>query len=222
MSSSKNSNLGSLLSCEDDCGDLIVLPPKKKKEPKRKNQVSQNKQPKLSKSQNRKLKKLEEEKQKEKLLLESIKTLEKHKIPNYAYSLVFSSTNLGQVETVREKRKREVQISKLLHIHKLNKKQKVDSACQSHHVQEDDDDTQPQAINDSNDSRSSLTEVVMREGSMSDSDNMACNNENITFHRDGVQSDNEMTCEVIQPSDKLPKKPIDSCSPNQELTHSIV
>lgn len=147
----------------------------------------------------------------------------KHKIPDDVHSLMFSSRNLGQIQTLREKRRRKVQFSKagleLPHDDKPNEKKKVDNASQSPEVQEDD--THPQAVNDYDDSQSSLTDVVMREGSISDSKNMDCNNVNITFHRDGVQSDNEMTCETIQPYDKLPKKSADSCSPNQELTHSI-
>ncbi|KAL0459722.1 UNVERIFIED_CONTAM: ATP-dependent RNA helicase DEAH13 [Sesamum latifolium] len=75
--------------------------------------LNAKKKPKLSKSQKRKLKKLEEEKEKEMLLSKSIETLEKYKIREDVYSLMWSSRNLGQVETVREKRRREVEFAKV-------------------------------------------------------------------------------------------------------------
>ncbi|EPS69548.1 hypothetical protein M569_05217, partial [Genlisea aurea] len=67
---------------------------------------------KLSKSQKRKLKKMQEEKEKEMLLLESMEALEKYRIRDDVYSLMWSSRNLGQVETLREKRRREFEFSK--------------------------------------------------------------------------------------------------------------
>ncbi|KAG5557081.1 hypothetical protein RHGRI_007366 [Rhododendron griersonianum] len=47
------------------------------------------------------------------LLSKSIETLEKYKIQDDAYSLMWSSRNLSQVETVRERRRRAVQLSKV-------------------------------------------------------------------------------------------------------------
>lgn len=67
---------------------------------------------KLTKSQKRKLKKIEDDKQKEILLSQSIQELEMYKIKDDVYSLMLSSSNLGQVQTVREKRRREFQFSK--------------------------------------------------------------------------------------------------------------
>ncbi|KAH6793614.1 RNA helicase family protein [Perilla frutescens var. hirtella] len=140
MKHSRNSNAASnSTSLESDGGDIIILPPKKKKEKKGKNQVleklNMKNQPKLSKSQKRKLKKLEEEKEKEFLLSKSMETLEKYKINEVVYSLMWSSRNLGQVETVREKRRREVEFSKagleLPHAEKTIKKRKKYNASQS-------------------------------------------------------------------------------------------
>ncbi|CAK9133268.1 unnamed protein product [Ilex paraguariensis] len=100
-----------------DDSNAIILLEKRKNKKKEKNQVAKkfktNKKPELSNSQKRKLKKLEEEKQKALLLSKSIETLEMYKIPEGAYSLMRSSRNLGQVETVREKRRRAVHFSKV-------------------------------------------------------------------------------------------------------------
>ncbi|PSS14702.1 ATP-dependent RNA helicase [Actinidia chinensis var. chinensis] len=97
--------------------NAIILPEKKRNKKKGKSQVHEllktKKNPKLTKSQKRKLKKIEEEKEKARLLSESIETLEKYKIQEDAYSLMWSSRNLGQVETVRERRRRVVQFSKV-------------------------------------------------------------------------------------------------------------
>lgn len=141
MKLSRNSNAAeNSTSLESDGGDIIILPPKKKKEKKGKNQVLEKlNQPKLSKSQKRKLKKLEEEKEKEILLSKSFETLEKYKIKEDVYSLMWSSRNLGQVETVREKRRREVEFSKagleLPHAEKTTKKRKNDNASQNNDVE---------------------------------------------------------------------------------------
>ncbi|KAL2484401.1 RNA helicase [Abeliophyllum distichum] len=87
-------------SLEDNGSNGIVLPGKKKNKNNTNKQVSAklgiNKEPKLSKSQKKRLKKLEEEKEKEILLSKSIETLEKYKIREDAYSLMWSSRDLGQ------------------------------------------------------------------------------------------------------------------------------
>ncbi|XP_059660034.1 ATP-dependent RNA helicase DEAH13-like isoform X3 [Cornus florida] len=109
--------------CEQNAWSLngdsnaMILPGEKRIKKNGKNQghelVETKKNPKLSKSQKRKLKKLEEEKEKACLLAKSIEALEKYKIRVDAYSLMWSSRNIGQVETVREKRRRAVQFSKV-------------------------------------------------------------------------------------------------------------
>ncbi|KAL3499521.1 hypothetical protein ACH5RR_038614 [Cinchona calisaya] len=108
-------------SIQEDIEDpnAIILPEKKRSKNQKKDKKNQVhgklkaiSNPKLSKSQKRKLGRLEEEKEKAVLLSQSIETLEKYKIRDDAYLLMWSSRNLGQVETVREKRQREVQFSK--------------------------------------------------------------------------------------------------------------
>lgn len=101
----------------DQDSNALILPDKKKKKKKEKEQVSKKLKPKnnsikLSQSQKKKLKKLEEDKEKAVLLAESIKTLKKHQIQDDVYSLMWSSRNLGQGETNREKRRREIQFSR--------------------------------------------------------------------------------------------------------------
>ncbi|KAI3860276.1 hypothetical protein MKX03_030957, partial [Papaver bracteatum] len=66
----------------------------------------------LSKSQKRKLRKLEEEKEQEAKLSESVRILEKYKVQREVFSLLKSSGNIGQAETVKEKRLRVVQFLK--------------------------------------------------------------------------------------------------------------
>ncbi|THG09470.1 hypothetical protein TEA_003933 [Camellia sinensis var. sinensis] len=56
---------------------------------------------------------LSEENEKAILLSKSIETMKKYKISEDAYSVTWSSQNIGQVETVHEKRKRALQFSKL-------------------------------------------------------------------------------------------------------------
>ncbi|KAL6538007.1 hypothetical protein OROGR_011995 [Orobanche gracilis] len=138
----KNSNAGANLTLESNGVDIIILPSKKKKKQdnkRRQNQLNVKKQPKLSKSQIRKLKKLEEEKEKEILLSKSIETLEKYKIKDDVYSLMWSLRNLGQVETVREKRRREVEFSKagleLPQSGKAHTKRKKDNASENIDIQ---------------------------------------------------------------------------------------
>ncbi|XP_051118687.1 ATP-dependent RNA helicase DEAH13 [Andrographis paniculata] len=130
-------------------GDLIVLPPKKKKKAKEGgNQVGTRNKPKLSKSQKRKLKMIEEEKEKEKLLTKSVEVLEKYKIEDDVYSLMWSSRNLGQVETHREKRRREVEFSKAgLATDHIAKKKKNNKNNGSLEVELDEDSFQSPMIN---------------------------------------------------------------------------
>ncbi|XP_021763228.1 ATP-dependent RNA helicase DEAH13-like [Chenopodium quinoa] len=100
----------------DSSGDsnALILPAKtknQKSKPKSKPILScQNK--KLSNSQKRKLRKLEEEKEQELLLSKSLENLEKYTISDNAYLLLRSSENIGQAETTKEKRRREMQFSK--------------------------------------------------------------------------------------------------------------
>ncbi|KAK3004680.1 hypothetical protein RJ639_018706 [Escallonia herrerae] len=106
-----------LLSLKGDDSNAIILPGKKRNKKKERRQASKklnaSKTPELSKSDKKRLKKIEEEKEKALLLAKSIETLEKYKIGEDAYSLMWSSRNLGQVETVLEKRRREVQFLKV-------------------------------------------------------------------------------------------------------------
>ncbi|KAK4339379.1 hypothetical protein RND71_040841 [Anisodus tanguticus] len=117
MERSADMNLDTnIWSLNDKDSNAIILPDKKKKKKKEKEQVSKKLKPKnnikLSQSQKKKLKKLEEDKEKAFLLAESIKTLKKHQIQDDIYSLMWSSRNLGQCESSREKRRREVQFSR--------------------------------------------------------------------------------------------------------------
>ncbi|KAJ8760318.1 hypothetical protein K2173_011871 [Erythroxylum novogranatense] len=100
--------------CLEGDSNAIILPAKRngKNKDGNKEGMKANSTPKLSKSQKRKLKKLEEEKQREILLSKSIKTLEKFKIPESAFSLLRSSKNISRVETVKEKRRMAIQMSK--------------------------------------------------------------------------------------------------------------
>ncbi|KAK9068970.1 hypothetical protein SSX86_013086 [Deinandra increscens subsp. villosa] len=98
--------------------NMMIMMQKKKKKSKEKSskqgslKSKKKERPKQSNSQKRKLKKLEEDKEKSLLLSESLETLEKYKLQDDTYSLMWSSRNLGQVETAREKRRREVQFAK--------------------------------------------------------------------------------------------------------------
>ncbi|KAL8241183.1 hypothetical protein R6Q59_014538 [Mikania micrantha] len=109
------SNFSSL---NGDDSNIIIMMQKKNKKSKEKNskqgslKSKKKERPRLSSSHKRKLKKLEEDKEKTLLLSKSLETLEKYKIQDDAYSLMWSSRNLGQVETAREKRRREVQFAK--------------------------------------------------------------------------------------------------------------
>ncbi|KAK6228269.1 hypothetical protein SCA6_000609 [Theobroma cacao] len=103
-------------SLEGNDSNALMLSTKRSKKRKGNNQelekTKEKQHPKLSKSQIRKLKKLEEEKEKALLLSKSIETLEKYKISEDAYSLLQSSKTIGLAETMREKRRRVVQFSK--------------------------------------------------------------------------------------------------------------
>ncbi|KAF8030142.1 hypothetical protein BT93_E2541 [Corymbia citriodora subsp. variegata] len=104
-----------LLSIRSDDCNALILPTRKRKDRKGMNQCRKIKSktvPGPSISQKRKDKKLEEEKQRAVLLSQSMEMLEKHKIPDSAYSLLQSSQNIGRAETMREKRLKVVQFSK--------------------------------------------------------------------------------------------------------------
>ncbi|XP_011079618.1 ATP-dependent RNA helicase DEAH13 [Sesamum indicum] len=217
MKPSRNLDAGTdLMSLESHGGDIIVLPAKKKKEKKGKNQASEKlntkKKPKLSKSQKRKLKKLEEEKEKEMLLSKSIETLEKYKIREDVYSLMWSSRNLGQVETVREKRRREVEFAKvgleLPDSAQPFKKRATNNSSQNIEVKEDK--IQSQAINDSDHTQSSLAErVILNDTSISTGscENEVCGDGPMTSNGEGVLSSREVAGDANQPSkpEPLPK-----------------
>ncbi|KAK4418101.1 ATP-dependent RNA helicase DEAH13 [Sesamum alatum] len=232
MKPSNNFDAGAdLMSSESNGGDIIILPAKKKKEKKGKNQVLENlnakKKPKLSKSQKRKLKKLEEEKEKEMLLSKSIETLEKYKIREDVYSLMWSSRNLGQVETVREKRRREVEFAKVgLELPDSDqpfKKRATNNASQN--VEEYEDKIQSQAINDSDQTRSSLAErAILHDTSISagSSENEVCADGPVTFDGDGVISSKEVVSEANQPSMPEPlQKSTQSFSQDAEMIESM-
>ncbi|WOK92629.1 hypothetical protein Cni_G01320 [Canna indica] len=97
----------------EDGSNALVLPGNKKN--KLKMQLKKEKKKEhstMSKSKERKLRQLEEEKRNKLLQAKSIKILEKHKICDSAYSLLHSSGTIGQVETFKERRLRTVQLSK--------------------------------------------------------------------------------------------------------------
>ncbi|KAE8660596.1 putative ATP-dependent RNA helicase DHX37-like isoform X2 [Hibiscus syriacus] len=105
-----------ILSLEASDSNALILPAKRSKKRREKDQelqrVKEKQNPKLSKSQIRKLKKIEEEKEKSLLLSTSIETLEKYKIPEDIYSLLQSSKTIGQAKTIREKRRTAILFSK--------------------------------------------------------------------------------------------------------------
>ncbi|XP_068320330.1 ATP-dependent RNA helicase DEAH13-like [Pyrus communis] len=73
---------------------------------------NKTKAPTVSKSQQRKLKKLEDEKEKALSISKSIEALEKYKLPETVYSLLQSSKNIGKVESKKEKCQKGVLFSK--------------------------------------------------------------------------------------------------------------
>ncbi|KAG2661399.1 ATP-dependent RNA helicase DEAH13-like [Panicum virgatum] len=95
--------------------NALILPCKRKNKGQGKakdGKKAKKEDPKMSKTKLKKLQKLEEEKQKKLLQAKSIEILQKHKISEDAYSLLHASGTIGQVETLKEKRRRAVQLSK--------------------------------------------------------------------------------------------------------------
>ncbi|ONI29333.1 hypothetical protein PRUPE_1G193500 [Prunus persica] len=96
--------------------NTLILPAKRRNKRKGTNQdcekLNQRKATMISKSQQRKLKKLEEEKEKSLSISKSIEALEKYKLPEGAHSLLQSSKNIGKVESKKEKRRKAVLFSK--------------------------------------------------------------------------------------------------------------
>ncbi|XP_078148699.1 RNA helicase family protein [Carex rostrata] len=97
-----------------DGSNALILPGSRKNKSKEKEKGLKRKKeaPALSKNKQRKLRKLEEEKKQKLLQAKSIELLGKYKISDGAYSLLHSSGTIGQVETIKEKRRRAVQYSK--------------------------------------------------------------------------------------------------------------
>ncbi|KAG5069443.1 hypothetical protein JHK85_001820 [Glycine max] len=96
--------------------NALILPAKRVRKRKGKEQengkVKSNKKQKLSKPQKRKMKKLEDDKEKQLLLEKAIKTLNENTLPEYAYPLLLSSCNINRDETMKEKRRRAVHLLK--------------------------------------------------------------------------------------------------------------
>ncbi|KAF8052722.1 hypothetical protein N665_1515s0009 [Sinapis alba] len=96
----------------DDC-NLDIMPPRKKKNHnKGPNKLNLIKETTLSKSQKRKLKKLEEEKERELLSAKTSELLDKYKISEDVSLLLQSSKAIGRSDTKLEKRRRPMQLSK--------------------------------------------------------------------------------------------------------------
>ncbi|KAK9733749.1 hypothetical protein RND81_04G089600 [Saponaria officinalis] len=134
-----------------DDSNALILPAitKKKFKSKLKPQITISKDKKTSKSQQRKLRRLEE-KQKEQLLAESLKILEKHKIRDGAHSFLLSSEKIGQRETTKEKRRRDMQFSKAgLQVPESEKrsKRKIIESCED---EADASETSPSRVDDKN------------------------------------------------------------------------
>ncbi|CAI9781842.1 unnamed protein product [Fraxinus pennsylvanica] len=231
MDSSTDLNNGTeLLSLEDNGSNAIMLPGKKKSKKNKNKQVSEklriNKEPKLSKSQKRKLKKFEEEKENEILLSESIKELEKYKIRDDVYSLMWSSRNLGQVETVREKRRRQVQFCKAgleLDDYRPFKKRTSDNA--SGGVELHPDDNKSQVNNDSNSPLPSLPERELQNHisvRLQSSQEIVCRNEPATLGEDAaltVEEVNSGTSKSLIP--EQPENSQRAFPPIEELAESL-
>ncbi|KAI3787681.1 hypothetical protein L2E82_00012 [Cichorium intybus] len=141
----------------DDSNIMIMTQKKKKKKNKEKSSkqgpLKSKKKERLkpSSSQKRKLRKLEEEREKSVVLSKSLETLEEYRIEEEAYSLMWSSRNLGQAETAREKRRREVQFAKtglvLQHSDRPLKRRATKSDFCVIHPNNEDASTQPLSIN---------------------------------------------------------------------------
>ncbi|KAH9624988.1 hypothetical protein KSS87_004831 [Heliosperma pusillum] len=142
-----------MVDAHDDSNALIlpaVTKIKKNNNHKLKPQITISKDKKLSKSQQRKLRRLEEEKEKEKLLAKSLENLKKHTIKDGAHSFLRSSEKIGQRETMREKRRMEMLYSKAgLQVPESEsrpKKNKVES-CEN---ESDSDDDPPFSVDEKN------------------------------------------------------------------------
>ncbi|KAJ1413633.1 P-loop containing nucleoside triphosphate hydrolase [Sesbania bispinosa] len=115
----------------DGDSNALILPAKRMKKRNGVEQghgkVQSNKKQKLSKPQKRKLKKSEDDKEKQLLLAKAIKTLNENALPEYAYPLLQSSCNINRDETVKEKHRRVVHFLKegleVPHDDELSKKQ---------------------------------------------------------------------------------------------------
>ncbi|CAN8232279.1 unnamed protein product [Cochlearia groenlandica] len=92
----------------DDC-NLEIMPPRKKNKGSNKT-LNPTKKTALSKSQKRKLKKLEEDKEKEILSAKTAQLLEKYKISEDVSSLLQSSKVIGRSATKKEKRRRPMEL----------------------------------------------------------------------------------------------------------------
>ncbi|KAM3225200.1 hypothetical protein ACQJBY_058134 [Aegilops geniculata] len=96
--------------------NVLILPCKSKNKSQgkgkdgKKNKTKED--AKMSKTQLKKLQKLEEDKQKKARQAQSIETLQKHRIADEAYSLLHTSGSIGQAATMKEKRRRAMQLSK--------------------------------------------------------------------------------------------------------------
>lgn len=100
---------------EEDSNALILPCKRKNKEQGKGKDGKKNKSkedPKMSKTQLKKLQKLGEEKKKKALQAKTIETLQKHRIADDVYSLLHTTGSIGQAETMKEKRWRAVQFSK--------------------------------------------------------------------------------------------------------------
>lgn len=101
---------------EEEDSNALILPCKRKNKSQgkgkdgKKNKTKED--AKMSKTQLKKLQKLEEDKQKKALQAQSIETLQKHRIADEAYSLLHTSGSIGQAATTKEKRRRAMQLSK--------------------------------------------------------------------------------------------------------------
>ncbi|KAJ0230119.1 DEAD/DEAH box helicase domain-containing protein [Hirschfeldia incana] len=93
-----------------DDSNLDIMPPRKKKGPNK--MLNLKKTTNLSKSQKRKLKKIEEEKERELLSAKTSELLDKYKISEDVSLLLQSSKAIGRSDTKLEKRRRPMQLSK--------------------------------------------------------------------------------------------------------------
>ncbi|KAL6204305.1 hypothetical protein ACLB2K_021573 [Fragaria x ananassa] len=96
--------------------NAFILPNKRNRKRKGTTQegkiLGTRKSQKLTKSQEKKLHKLEEDKEKALLLSKSIEALGKYKLPEGVHSLLQSSKDIGQVESKKERRRKAVLFSK--------------------------------------------------------------------------------------------------------------